>query len=244
MNEAGRLDATDVPGAFDAAARSYDVLVGANPGYHAALRRSALRLGLRGGGAGLRVLDLGCGTGASTAALLAVAPRAEVVAVDASAGMLARARSKSWPESVTFVHSRAEDLAEAGVDGSFDAVFAAYLVRNLPEPDPLLKTVLGLLQPGAPFVAHEYSVRDSRVRSLIWSAVCWTVIIPSGTVATRDPGLYTYLWRSVLRFDGTEEFTNRLRASGFTDVATFDVPGWQRGIVHTFTGRRPAREIA
>ena len=77
-----------VPAAFDAGASSYDVLVDANPGYHKHLRMSAERMRLGNGGKGLRLLDAGCGTGASTAALLSVAPQAEIVAVDASSGML------------------------------------------------------------------------------------------------------------------------------------------------------------
>jgi len=236
------LRSAEVPAAFDTAARGYDRLVGANPGYHEHLRMSARRLGLPAQGAGLRLLDLGCGTGASTAALLDAAPRAEIVAVDASAGMLDVARAKSWPASVRFVHARAEELAEklppAGVTGQFDAVFAAYLVRNVADPDALLSSVLGLLRPGAPLVVHEYSVRDSVLARAIWSLVCWTVIIPAGTVATRDHRLFTYLWRSVIRFDGAARFRERLRGAGFADVASTSFSGWQRGIVHTFVGRR------
>ncbi|MBW4718187.1 class I SAM-dependent methyltransferase [Saccharothrix obliqua] len=232
-----RLEADAVPGAFDGAARGYDVLVGLNPGYHAALRRSARALRLPASGA--RVLDLGCGTGASTAALLSVAPGAEVVAVDASAGMLARARRKPWPGGVSFVHARAEDLAEAGVTGPFDAVFAAYLVRNLPDPDPTLRVVRDLLRPGGRFVAHEFSVADSPVRTAVWTAVCWSVVIPAGWVVTRDARLYTYLWRSVLRFDGVGALRDRLRANGFTDVRTVTARGWQRGIAHAFIGHAP-----
>ncbi|HEY0578887.1 MAG TPA: class I SAM-dependent methyltransferase [Pseudonocardia sp.] len=238
MRSTRRLDIPAVPGAFDNAAARYDALVGANPGYHAALRESARRLALAGDGAGARVLDLGCGTGASTAALLEVAPKATVIAVDASAGMLARARTKRWPDSVTFRQARAEALPEAGVDGPFDAVFAAYLVRNVAEPDALLSSVLGLLRPGAPLVVHEYSVRDSALARAIWTAVCWTVIIPAGTVSTGDHRLFTYLWRSVTRFDGAGRFRERLRDAGFADVASSSFGGWQRGVVHTFVGRR------
>ncbi|MBB5957039.1 ubiquinone/menaquinone biosynthesis C-methylase UbiE [Saccharothrix tamanrassetensis] len=224
----------EVPGAFDDASAGYDLLVGLNPGYHRALRRSARALRLPAAGA--RVLDLGCGTGASTAALLSVAPDADIVAVDASAGMLARARAKPWPRNVSFVHSRAEDLAEAGVEGPFDAVFAAYLVRNLPDPDPTLRAVRGLLRPGGRVVVHEYSVADSPVRAAIWTAVCWSVVIPSGWLVTRDRSLYTYLWRSVLRFDGVGALRDRLRRNGFNGVRSETATGWQRGIVHTFVG--------
>src|SRR5436189_3895049 len=124
-----------VPAAFDAGAASYDGLVDANPGYHRHLRMSAERMRLANGGKGLRLLDAGCGTGASTAALLAVAPEAEIIAVDASPGMLAQATTKRWPPSVRFVHSRIEDLADAGVSGPFDGILAAYLIRNLADPD-------------------------------------------------------------------------------------------------------------
>jgi ubiquinone/menaquinone biosynthesis C-methylase UbiE len=74
-----------VPRAFDDHADSYDRMVGANPGlprHLRPLRPSAW--GCPDGGRGLRLLDLGCGTGASTAALLEVAPEAEIIAVDAS----------------------------------------------------------------------------------------------------------------------------------------------------------------
>jgi ubiquinone/menaquinone biosynthesis C-methylase UbiE len=105
------LPRVEVPAAFDAAAASYDRLVGANPGYHRQLRLSAQRLRLPGKGAGLRLLDIGCGTGASTLALLHVAPEAEIVGVDASAEMLRRAEAKAFPDRVRFVHSTVEDLA-------------------------------------------------------------------------------------------------------------------------------------
>ncbi|MYR60553.1 ubiquinone biosynthesis methyltransferase UbiE, partial [Streptomyces sp. SID625] len=49
----------DLARAFDHAAPTYDRLTALNPGYRTDLRRSARRLRLPGGGAGLRVLDLG-----------------------------------------------------------------------------------------------------------------------------------------------------------------------------------------
>lgn len=228
-----------VPDAFDTGAAAYDRLVGANPGYEDHLRISAQRMRLPRNGAGLRLLDAGCGTGLSTAALLSVAPEAEIVAVDGSAGMLAEATAKTWPASVRFVHSRIEDLAAAGVDGPFDGIFAAYLIRNLPDPDAQLQTFRALLRPGAPLAVHDYSVRDSRVATIVWNAVCWTVIIPAGRLRTGDASLYRYLRRSVLEFDGAAAFRDRLRRNGFSDVDSDTMPGWQRDIVHTFTAVAP-----
>lgn len=233
------LDRTEVPGAFDTGAAAYDRLVGANPGYHAHLRLSARRMRLPGRGRGLRLLDAGCGTGASTAALLAAAPEAEIVAVDASAGMLAQARRKPWPATVRFVHSPVEDLAAHGVTGPFDGIFAAYLIRNLADPDGQLRALRALLAPGGTFAAHEYSVRDSPTARAVWHAVCWSIIIPAGRATTGEATLYRHLWRSVATFDGARAFRRRLAAAGFTAVHSETMTGWQRGVVHTFLATNP-----
>jgi ubiquinone/menaquinone biosynthesis C-methylase UbiE len=242
---ASGINARTVARAFDDHAASYDRLVDANPGYHDHLRLTVQRMGLRDRGRGLRLLDVGCGTGASTAALLAVAPEAEIVGVDASAEMLNEAKRKSWPVGVRFVHGNAQNLAAVGVTGPFDGILAAYLVRNLPSPDPALRQFLALLRPGAPLAVHDYSVRDSFRSKLVWTLVCWTIIIPLGRRRTGSSGLYRYLWRSVLRFDGLRTLAQRLRDAGFMDVRCQTFPGWQQNIVHTVLGRRrPEPEMA
>jgi ubiquinone/menaquinone biosynthesis C-methylase UbiE len=224
----------ELTGAFDAAAPGYDRLVGANPGYHAHLRAAARSLPLPPGGRGLRLLDVGCGTGASTAALVAAFPQAEITAADASAGMLARAGAKSWPAGVRFVHAPVEGLGEAGVTGPFDGILAAYLLRNVSDRDAVLRGLRGLLRPGGSIAVHEYSVADSAVARAVWTVVCWAVIIPLAGLVTGRTALHRYLWRSVGAVDGAATFADRLRATGFRAVRTVPVAGWQRGLLHTF----------
>jgi ubiquinone/menaquinone biosynthesis C-methylase UbiE len=235
------LPAGEVPAAFDVGAHAYDRLVGANPGYHTHLRISVGRMRIPDYGRGLKLLDAGCGTGASTAALLAAAPKAEIIAVDASKGMLGEARAKTWPPSVRFEHGRIEELPELGIDGPFDAILAAYLVRNLPDPDAQLRRFRKLLRPGGTLAIHEFSVRDSPAAGLIWHAVCWAIVIPSGRRHTHDTTLYRHLWRSVAAFDGAARFRRRLSDAGFTGVHSETMPGWQRNIVHTFLADAPRR---
>ncbi|MFG2576940.1 class I SAM-dependent methyltransferase [Streptomyces sp. NPDC048481] len=228
----------DLAAAFDHASRSYDTLVAVNPGYHGQLRRSARRLGLPDGGAGLRVLDLGCGTGASTAALAAVLPHAEITAVDASAGMLERAARKPWRDGVTFVRAPAEGLEEAGVRGPFDAVFAAYLFRNVTDPDAVLRAVRDVLAPHGRLAVHEYTLSGRGVHRAVWTGVCRGLVLPVATLL-GDGGLYRHLWRSVVDFDTADRFAARLTAAGFRDVRALPLPGWQTGITHTLVARRP-----
>ena len=233
----------DLAAAFDHAAHSYDALVAANPGYHAHLRRSARRLGLPHPGTGLRVLDLGCGTGASTAALARVLPGADITAVDASSGMLDRARAKPWPDGVRFVCAPAEGLAAAGVTGPFDAVFAAYLFRNVADPDAVLDAVHDLLAPHGRLAVHEYTLSGHPLHRAVWTAVSRGLVLPVAT-ALGDGDLYRHLCRSVVDFDTVDRFTDRVRARGFDQVRALPLPGWQTGITHTVVARRavpPAR---
>ncbi|MFD9007036.1 class I SAM-dependent methyltransferase [Streptomyces sp. NPDC059582] len=225
--------------AFDHASRSYDRLVAANPGYHAHLRRSARRLGLPDEGRGRRVLDLGCGTGASTAALAAVLPGAEITAVDASSGMLEQATAKPWPDNVTFLHSPVERLTPAGVGEAFDAVFAAYLFRNAADPDGVLATVKELLLPHGRLAVHEYTLSGRVIHRAVWTAVCGGIVLPVAT-ALGDGALYRHLWRTVVEFDTADEFAGRVRSAGFDRVRVLPLPGWQTGITHTVVARRAA----
>ncbi|MER5308411.1 class I SAM-dependent methyltransferase [Streptomyces sp. NPDC002773] len=227
----------DLAAAFDHASRSYDALVAVNPGYHGQLRRSVRRLGLPGRGEGLRVLDLGCGTGASTAAIRSVLPAAAVTAVDASAGMLERAAAKPWADGVRFVHAPAERLADAGVEGPFDAVVAAYLFRNVADPDAVLATVRAVLRPGGRLGVHEYSLSGRRADRAVWTLVCRGIVQPAATLLGDGP-LYRHLWRSVVGFDTADRFADRIRAAGFDQVRALPLPGWQTGITHTFVAAR------
>ena len=237
----------EVPEAFDEVADRYDLMVALNPGYHAHLRRSAAALvsGLVPG-QGSRVVDLGCGSGASTRALVEAlnrgGVRAEILGVDASAGMLAQAGRKSWPCWVRFERGRAQAVDEVCADAGFhplDGVFAAYLLRNVPDRDALLRSLHDLLRPGGTLVVHEYSVAGRPVSEAVWTAVCRGVVVPLGWLTSRRTRLYRYLWRSVMDMDSVETVMQRMLDAGFEDVRTRTVRGWQHGIIHTFHGRRP-----
>jgi ubiquinone/menaquinone biosynthesis C-methylase UbiE len=225
-----------VPEAFDAVAPTYDLLTGLNPGYHRHLRSSAARLNVKTRAP--RLLDLCCGTGASTEALLRVYPDAHVVAIDASAGMLRVAAQKPELRGVELIRADATDPRAAGVEGPFDGVLMAYGIRNLPDPDRGLANVRALLAPGARAVFHEYSVADSIVARCVWDAVGWGIIMPGGALTARESSIYRYLHRSVRSFDGARAFEARLARAGFTEVRTLPMDGWQRGIVHSFVGSR------
>lgn len=243
-----------LPGAFDRAAPTYDAMVGLSPGYHAQLRRSAdalvarLAANERSDRSPLRLLDLGAGSGASTAALVQAwrsgartgSAIPEVTAIDSSAGMLAQAGAKPELAGVELVCAdAASGLADLDTD-SVDGILACYLVRNVPDADALLAQAARVLRPGAPIVVLDYSVADSRVARVAWAGLCHAVIIPLAAVRRSDVPLHRYLYRSVRDFDSIPVLTARLERAGFGEVTRLRHPGWQRGMVHTLIARLPA----
>jgi ubiquinone/menaquinone biosynthesis C-methylase UbiE len=115
-------------GGFDAVAGEWDRFQG--PFYSAGVREAAL---LRLLPRGLRVADIGCGTGLLTLALAGVAETVE--AVDASDRMVRLAREKlrrAGAANVTVRRASAEKLPFE--DGVLDAVFAFHLLRHLVRP--------------------------------------------------------------------------------------------------------------
>lgn len=192
------------------------------------------------------MIDLGCGSGASTAALVHAAhvrgTRLDVLGLDASAGMLAQARRKEWPPEVTFAPAEAGclDVVDLG-PGRWDGILACYLYRNVPadERDRALGEAFDLLAPGGRLVVQEYSVAGNRRAELIWDLVNALVIGPLAVLIDRNWDLYRYLWRSVHEFDPISGFCARLADAGFVDIAHRTVPGWQRGILHMVVARKP-----
>jgi ubiquinone/menaquinone biosynthesis C-methylase UbiE len=221
---------------FDRVAGGYDLLCTLNPGYNRHLRISAERLGAA---PGARILDLCCGTGLSTQAVQRTCDGATITGLDASAGMLEVARAKPELSGVTWLEGNAMDPASVGATGPFDAIYMAYGIRNVVDPDLCLRRLHDLLAPGGALCLHEYSVADSRRSRAVWNLVTNTVVIPLGFAFTGTTTIFRYLRRSVLGFDGVRALEARLRAAGFVDVQTRPMDGWQSGIVHTFTGRKP-----
>ncbi|MFE3598047.1 class I SAM-dependent methyltransferase [Streptomyces sp. NPDC059142] len=103
------------------------------------------------------VLDLGCGTGTGTFALLARFPEAEVTAVDASAGHLSRLREKAGARGLadrvrTVVADLDADWPELGRP---ELVWASASMHHMADPDRALREVHGLLAPGGLFAVVE-----------------------------------------------------------------------------------------
>ncbi|MGH3151240.1 MAG: class I SAM-dependent methyltransferase [Streptosporangiaceae bacterium] len=96
-----------------------------------------------------RILDLGCGTGNGALALARRFPDADVIAVDQSAGFLARLRDKARDLGLDGrVHTVEANLDESWpAFGPVDVAWSSMALHHLADPDRALKQILGLLSP-------------------------------------------------------------------------------------------------
>lgn len=141
MDEASRGVGWDTPGN----AERYAAYTAKHPLYDVTSQALASELRLQ---AGEVAIDLCCGTGATTRALLAAAADIRIFAVDVSSTQLAIARRDIADERVTFVHAPAERAHEL-VRERCDAVICNAAVWQLP---PLaVRAISALLGGGGRF---------------------------------------------------------------------------------------------
>jgi trans-aconitate 2-methyltransferase len=162
------------------------------------------RLELRGDE---RVLDAGCGTGRVTAALLDRLPDGEVLAVDASAAMVAATAARFGDR----VDARVADLAELVLDRPVDAILSTATLHWVPDHDAAFARLLDALVPGGRLVLQcggEGNIAG--VRRAI------------DAVAAREPFADALGgWPGPWRFASPAETAQRLRRLGYVDVWTW-----------------------
>jgi trans-aconitate 2-methyltransferase len=154
---------------------------------------------------GLRVVDLGCGTGELTARLAEQLPQSDIVGIDSSPEMLARARSLASP-GLRFERGAIEDVA-----GQWDLVFSHATLQWIEDHATLIPRLLSLVTPGGQLAVQVPSNHGHASHVLIRET------------AAEEP-FRTALdgWSRVAPVLPIDAYAEILYASGATDVVVIE----------------------
>lgn len=201
---------------FDGAAADYDWLNTAmSLGWGGYYRRQAL---LRAGVApGMKLLDVGAGTGAVAAAAQAIVGSSDaVVAFDPSLGMLRRASDRG-------VRRLVRGVAEAlpFPDGHFDRLTMGYALRHVADLRPTFAEYRRVLAPGGELLLLEITPPSSRFARAVLSLYLGRLVpllarFGRGGRTSRE--LFRYYWDTIDSCVLPEVILRALEEAGFTRV--------------------------
>ena len=147
------------------------------------------------------VIDVGCGTGRVTEALLAIVPRGRVLAVDASEAMVALARARLGDRAQVWC----QDVLDLELDEPVDAIISTATLHWVTDHDRLWRCLARALRPGGVLeIQCGGKGNIDRVRKVI-------------EVAARDNAPELVGWSPWI-FAGPEETQERLREAGFIAI--------------------------
>jgi demethylmenaquinone methyltransferase/2-methoxy-6-polyprenyl-1,4-benzoquinol methylase len=179
-----------------------------------------------------RILDLCCGTGDMTAALLQYRPAGgkPVLGGDFAPEMLARARAKHARANARFLEADALHLPFS--PGSFDLVTFAFGFRNLANYADGLAAVHRVLAPGGEIAILECN-QPGGLTGALYSLYFKRVLPILGGLISGFPAAYRYLPASVERFPRPPRMLMLLHEAGFSNARwfgyTFGTAGLYRG---------------
>lgn len=166
---------------------------------------------------GMRVLDIGCGTGDVTlTAAEVVGPTGMVLGVDRGAGALETARAKAAAMGVESVRFEQTELDVFEQPGGFDALVGRFILMHQPDPATTLRSLARSIRPGGSIVIVESWMELIRTGGhsqpfspLYEEIVQWKSAVVSGAGADLHAGGRL---RSIFLAAGLAEPTTRLDA--------------------------------
>lgn len=218
---------------FNGAARDYERIerfasLGAGSRYR---RDALLRAGLR---RGLRVLDVGVGTGlVARQAAAIVGDAAQVIGIDPSAGML---RSARVPLGVELVAGAAERMPFA--DCSFDFLSMGYALRHIGDLSAAFREFFRVLKPGATLCILEITRPQGTLYAAMLKAYLRGVVPWLARLAARDRDtavLWRYHWDTIEACVPPQSVLRTLDAAGLADAHCHV----EFGIFSEYRARRP-----
>jgi len=166
------------------------------------------------------MLDIATGTG-DFAILAALMLRPQhLVGADISEGMMEIGRQKVERLGLKDIISFAKEdcLNLSYDDGSFDAVTAAFGIRNFANLDKGLSEMCRVLKPGGHLSIVELTTPVSSPMKQLFHIYSHTVLPVYGRLISKDTSAYSYLTKTIEAFPQGERMKEILKQAGFKDA--------------------------
>ncbi len=167
------------------------------------------------------ILDIATGTGDFAIQACQLLPEVHITAVDISEGMMDVGRQKvekaGLQDRIAF--ERQDCTALTYADGSFDAVMAAFGIRNFADLDKGLKEMCRVLRQGGHLCVLELTQPVSFPMRQLFHIYSHTVLPLYGRLISKDTEAYSYLTKTIEAFPQGERMMGILRQAGFQEAS-------------------------
>ena len=167
------------------------------------------------------VLDIATGTGDFALLAAQMLKPQRLIGADISEGMMAVGRGKVQQLGLQdVIQFEKEDCLKLSYkDGTFDAVTAAFGIRNFADLDQGLREMCRVLRPGGRLSIVELTTPVSfPMKQLFWF-YSHTVLPIYGRLVSKDSSAYSYLTKTIEAFPQGERMMGILLDSGFSDAS-------------------------
>ena len=166
------------------------------------------------------MLDIATGTGDFAIMAAQMLHPNRLVGADISEGMMEIGRQKVRKLGLDGIITFAKEdcLALSYPDATFDAVTAAFGIRNFASLDKGLSEMCRVLKPGGHLSIVELTTPVAFPMKQLFRIYSHTVLPLYGRLISKDTSAYSYLTKTIEAFPQGERMTEILRRAGFQDA--------------------------
>ena len=168
-----------------------------------------------------RILDVATGTGDFAIEAARALQPTELLGTDISEGMMQVGRDKVVAMGLDSVirFQREDCLALSLADDSFDAVTAAFGIRNFQNLEQGLREMWRVLRKGGHLCVIELTTPVAFPMRQLFSIYSHTVLPLYGRFISKDTKAYSYLTQTIEAFPQGEAMEQILRRAGFAEAS-------------------------
>ncbi|MGN0282986.1 MAG: bifunctional demethylmenaquinone methyltransferase/2-methoxy-6-polyprenyl-1,4-benzoquinol methylase UbiE [Prevotella sp.] len=167
------------------------------------------------------ILDVATGTGDFAILAARLLCPEKLVGADISEGMMNIGREKVAKEGLGDIISFAKEdcMNLSFADNTFDAVTAAFGIRNFPNLDKGLAEMCRVLKPGGHLCVIELTQPAKNPMKTLFNIYSHTVLPTWGRIISKDNKAYSYLTATIEAFPQGEKMMAILQRAGFAETS-------------------------